>query len=66
MPLEVLLTAEGDHVPLMPLVEVAGKFGKVPPLQIAASAVKLGAILGLTVCVSVAEFAHCPALGVKV
>ena len=66
MPLAELLTAEGDHVPLMPLVEVVAKVGAIPPLQIAASGVKLGAILGLTVWVSIALVAHCPALGVKV
>ena len=58
MPLAVLLTAEGDHVPLIPLVEVVAKAGAVPPLQIAASGVKLGVILGLTVWVSIAEVAH--------
>ena len=61
-----MLTVAGDHVPLIPLVEVAGKIGTVPPLQIAASAGKLGVILGLTVCVSIAVVAHCPASGVKV
>ena len=66
MPLAVLLTAEGDQVPLMPLIEVVAKAGTVPPLQIAASAVKIGAILGLTVCVSVAVVLDCPALGIKV
>ena len=50
----------------MPLVEVIFNMGAVPPLQIVASAVKSGAILGLTVWVSVAVVAHWPALGVKV
>ena len=58
MPLAVLLTVAGDHVPLMPLMEVAGKASAVPPLQIAASAVKFGVILGLMVCVRVAVVAH--------
>ena len=58
MPLVVLLTVAGDHVPLIPLEEVEGKAVAVPPLQIAASAVKLGVILGLMVCVRVAVVAH--------
>ena len=58
MPLAVLLTVAGAHVPLIPLVEVAGKTGAIPPLQIAVSAVKLGVILGLTVWLSIAEVAH--------
>ena len=66
MPLEVLLTVAGDQLPLIPFVEVVGKAGAVPPLQIFASAVKSGAILGFTVWVSVAVVAHCPAPGVKV
>ena len=61
-----MLTVAGDHVPLMPLLEVAGKTCAVPPLQIAANTVKLGVILGLMVCVRVAVVAHCPASGVKV
>ena len=41
-----MLTVAGDQVPMIPLVEVAGKAGAVPPLQIAASAVKPGAVGG--------------------
>ena len=33
VPDAVLLTAAGDHVPVMPLVDVAGKAGTVPPSQ---------------------------------
>ena len=66
MPLAVLLTVAGDHVPVMPLVEIEGKNGEVSPLQIAISVLKFGEILGLTVWVSVLVVAHCPASGVKV
>ena len=53
-----MLTVAGDHVPLIELLEVVFNIGAVPPLQIATSAVKLGVILGLTVCVRVAVVAH--------
>ena len=60
----ILLTA-GDQVPVMPLVEVAGRV-KLLPVQIGPTCVKAGAILELTVTVIVVVVAHCPALGVKV
>mgnify|MGYP006866490376 CR=1 FL=1 len=44
VPLLVLLTKAGDHVPLMPLVEVLGNIGAVLPLQIAAMAAKVGTV----------------------
>jgi hypothetical protein len=50
----------------MPLVDAAGSIGGVDPVQIAAIALKVGVILGLTVTFSVAVVAHCPAVGVKV
>ena len=43
----VLLTVEGDHVPVMPLLEVEGKIGAVSPTQIGLMASKLGVIFGL-------------------
>ena len=61
----VLLTA-GAQVPVIPLFEVVGSTGAADPLQIAATAVKVGVTSGLTVTVSVAVFAHKPAVGVKV
>ena len=61
----VLLSA-GDQVPVMPLVEVVGSAASVAPAQIDATALNVGVIFGLTVIVSVAVVAHCPAVGVKV
>jgi hypothetical protein len=56
----------GLQLPLMPLVDVVGKPAKVPPEQIAATGVKVGAMFGLTVIVNVVVVAHCPASGVNV
>ena len=39
---------------------------KAAPEQIAATGLNVGVIFGLTVMVSVAVVAHCPAVGVKV
>jgi hypothetical protein len=50
----------------MPLVEVVGSTVSVAPAQIGATAVNVGVMFGLTVIVSVAVVAHCPAVGVKV
>ena len=62
----VVLSKAGDHVPVMPLVEVVGIGVKVVPEQIGATAVNVGVIFGLTVIVKVVVVAHWPALGVKV
>ena len=56
----------GDHVPLIPLEDVVGKADKLPPLQIAATAEKVGVTVGVTVIVIVVFVAHCPAVGAKV
>ena len=53
----VLLSA-GAQVPVIPLLEVVGKAVNVAPEQIGATAVNVGAILGLTVIVKVAVVAH--------
>ena len=45
---------------------MVGKAVKVCPLQIGATAVKVGVTFGLTTIVIVAVVAHCPAVGVKV
>jgi hypothetical protein len=68
VPLAVLLTVDGLHVPVIPLSDVVGKVGTVPPLQIVNEVPKLnvGVILGLTVTLNVVVVAHCPAVGVKV
>ena len=63
----MLLTVAGDHVPTMPLVEVVGRTGAGDPLQMAATGLNKGVVVGgLTVTVSVVDVAHCPPLGVKV
>ena len=61
----VLLIVAGDQVPAMPLFEVLGKVGAVVPLQKAGIGVKVGVTDGLTVVITTAADAHCPALGVK-
>ena len=61
-----VLFKAGDHVPVIPLFEVAGKADKAAPEQIGATVVKVGVILELTVIVNVAVVAHCPAVGVNV
>src|SRR4051812_29239675 len=66
VPVVVLSTVAGAHVPVIPLVEVVGRTGAAAPLHIAATAANVGVMLGLTVIVSVVVVAHCPAVGVKV
>ena len=66
MPDVVLSTVAGDHVPVIPLSDVAGRTGAVDPLQKAGTAVKEGVTAGFTVTVKVAGIAHCPAAGVNV
>jgi len=48
------LSKAGDHVPVIPLVEVVGKADKASPLQIGVTAVKVGVTFGVTVIVPVA------------
>ena len=62
------MTDDGLHVPVIPLVDVAGNEGAVAPPQIVAEVPKLkvGVIFGLTVTVNVVVVAHNPAVGVKV
>jgi hypothetical protein len=62
---EILVSA-GDHVPVIKLVEVVGKAVKVPPEQIAGTAVKLGVTGELTVIIIIAAVAHCVTPGVNV
>ena len=61
-----VLFSAGDHVPVIPLVDVVGKADSVAPEQIAGTAAKVGVMFGLTVIVNVVVVAHCPAVGVKV
>ncbi len=61
----VLLIA-GDHVPVMPFVELVGRAGIVAPLQYGPTAVNVGVRLGSISISSVVVVAHCPAVGVNV
>ena len=56
----------GDQVPVTALVEVVGNAAIVAPEQTAATWVNVGVVLGVTVIVIVAVFAHNPAVGVNV
>jgi hypothetical protein len=47
-----VLSSAGAHVPVMPLFEVVGNGASVAPEQIAATAVNVGATLGVTVAVT--------------
>lgn len=68
VPLPVLLTVAGLQVPVIPLVEVVGSAGTVPPEQIDKVVPKLnaGVRFGATVTLKVVVVAHCPAVGVNV
>jgi hypothetical protein len=68
VPLAVLLTVAGFHVPVILFVEVADNVGTVPPAQMFNVVPKLnvGVSIGLTVTVNVAVVAHWPAVGVNV
>ncbi len=45
----VVLFKAGDQVPVIPLFDVVGKAVKVSPLQIGATAVKVGFVAGVTI-----------------
>ena len=47
----LVLFNAGDQVPFIPLVDVVGKGDRVSPEQIAATGVKVGVTIGLTVMV---------------
>ena len=55
-------------MPAMPLSDVPGNEGTVPPSQIVSDVPKPkeGVCLGVTVTVKLAVVAHCPAAGVNV
>ena len=61
-----MLTAEGLHVPEMPLFEVGGKAGEAVFRSNGPIWVKVGVIPDDTVIAIVVVPAHCPAEGVKV
>jgi hypothetical protein len=66
IPVVVLSTVAGLHVPEMPLVDVAGKTGAAVPAHICETALNRGVMLEVTVTVNVVVVPHCPASGVKV
>jgi formylmethanofuran dehydrogenase subunit D len=66
VPLAVLSTVDGDHVPLMPFGEVLDNVGDAEPAQTGANAAKSGVCTAFTVTVSTCPVAHCPASGVNV
>ena len=57
MVVELLFNA-GDHVPVIPLIDVVGKADKLPPLHIEATDEKVGLTFGVTVIVIVVVVAH--------
>ena len=63
-----MLATAGLQVPSIPLSDVAGNTGTVPPVHITSEVPKLnvGIMLGVTVTVNVVGIAHNPAVGVKV
>jgi len=68
VPLAVLLTTDGLHVPVIPLLDVVGNNGTVPPEQMVSVVPKLkvGVMFGFTVTVKVVVVAQSPAVGVNV
>lgn len=60
----MLITA-GAQVPVTPFVEVVGKGGVLPPLQIDVGKLKVGVMEFVTVTVNVKVVPHWPALGVN-
>ncbi len=62
------MTVAGAQVPVIPLVEVDGSVGTLPPAQAVRDVPKLntGVTFGLTVTVKVSLVAHCPELGVNI
>ncbi len=63
-----MLTVEGLHVPLTPLVDVVGSVGTVPLLQMIRLVPKgnVGTVRGMTVTFKLTGKPHCPGVGLKV
>lgn len=68
MPELLLSTTAGLHVPEIPLFEVFGRVGTVPPAQMLKDVPKenAGVVLGVTTTLRMVGIPHCPAVGVKV
>jgi hypothetical protein len=62
----VLLTTDGDQVPITPFVEIIGNVGVVAPLQNGAIGINIGVTVAVMVTGNVAVVAHWPAFGVNV
>ena len=52
------MLSAGDHIPVMPLVDVVGNATSRSPAQIADTALNVGVMTGLTVIVKVVLVAH--------
>lgn len=61
-----MLFKAGDHVPVIPFVDVVGSGLNVAPEQIGAIEANNGVTLGLTTIVIAPVEAHCPVVGEKV
>ena len=61
----VVVSKDGDQVPVIPLFDVVSKSLKVSPKQIAGTCVNVGVTFGFTVIVIFTAVAHWPASGVK-
>ncbi|TYA60446.1 hypothetical protein FVF61_00060 [Formosa maritima] len=61
-----VLSIAGLQIPVTPLLEVVGNAVKGSPLQIGATCVNIGVILGFTTICIVSTVPHCPTSGVKV
>jgi hypothetical protein len=62
----VVLLIAGDHVPVIPFVDVVGKAAITDPAHFGVTAANAGVTFGFTVITKVVVFAHRPAVGVKV
>ncbi len=61
-----VLFKAGDHVPMMPLVDIVGNAAKAVPEHIGAMGLNVGVVGGVTVMVKVVGVAHWPVVGVNV
>lgn len=68
VPLDILSTTAGLHVPLIPFVDVLGNGGTAAPVQIdwKVPKLKVGVTIGFTVTVNVNGSTHCPGAGVNI
>ena len=62
----VVLLIDGDHVPLIPFVDIVGNGEILAPEQYGPTCVKVGVVSGVILIVKLVVVAHCPAVGVKV